>query len=401
MSQTNIINNEEQLKKIFYENTLIVDNCDTLVFRNYQFNGDFIIKSIHYDFIEDVEKDQTPLSLIFEDCTFEKDFSIDFTEIGSFQFKILKIVNTKKKKKTIEKLILKNFEVEKFYFKEYDCDLVNLYNIDFIEDSKVIFENLEVNKLLLEKISQDSKFIQFHQVTVNNELYSERVEFKNTYFNDFKLDTANIELVKTSFIDAHLNSVVWGDLSRIVAKKDIIRQLKYVNDSIGNYIEGNKFFAQEMEIHQKEVRKKKGNYLENIILFFNKEISNFGQNWFLPLVWFIVITFSIILLKNEEVNSIYFILFFSIILLGSIFRMVDYLIGNTYSNNLKIFILPLCIVIFLYYYENSCFLDLAYLLSYKPPNYNTVFLQYWILHKVLIAFPLYHFTISLRRLTKR
>ncbi|QKJ23982.1 hypothetical protein [Poseidonibacter lekithochrous] len=382
------ISNQKELEKVYTGDTLLIPkDYHTIVFKENIFTNSFFTNSINY------HNNEIQLTMIFENCIFKKDFRIELKKEDDFKLK--KLIITSDEQKEFNEFILENIEIEKFSFKEYNCKLIKLYNIDFVENSKVLFENIITDRLHLEKISQDSKFIQFHQVTVKKHFFSERVEFKNTYFNDFKLDNAeSIELIKTSFIDSHLNSVIWGDLIRIKAKKDIIRQLKFVNDSIGNHIEGNKFFAEEMRLHEIDIKKESGYTLDKFVLFFNKQISNFGQNWLLPLLWTFVITFFLLLFKSDNV----------ILLLLTIigFLLLDHYCQNNISKSYKLFEI-LVIFIFIYFINDHEVIDIVKLVSFKPfyKDGEDEYLIYWAIHKILIAFPLYHFTISLRRLTRR
>lgn len=387
----NIINVEELNEYIEDESILIVPKeIDTIKFKRCTFNRNFNISKI--------KNKNNGLSIIFNDCSFNEDFILEFPRDEDTKVKKLSLIAKDKKKLT--NIILKNFSVDKLFLKNYDIDKLDIFNLDFAEDSRILFENLIIKDCSIQRISQDSKYMQFHTVKILEKFKSERVEFKNTYFNDFDLRDASIELIKTSFLNSHLNSVEWGNLSRIKAKKDTLRQLKFVNDSIGNYIEGNNFFAQEMRIHQLELRKKKKFHLEKITLFFNSEISNFGQNWFQSLLWIIIITFLLLISSKFNTNPIMVYIFIGLILFLSTFRLVDYL-NNSSSNNFRIFSLPIFCTIIYYLNLESSFHNLSVLLSIKAPPQDDNLFMYWVWHKVLIAFPLYHFTISLRRLTRR
>jgi len=174
------------------------------------------------------------------------------------------------------------------------CDLLEINNLDCHEGSKVLFENLALDKLFFIKISQDVKYMQFNNVWLEEKFLCEKVEFKNTYFNDFNIENAKKFISKTSFIDAHLNDVNWGDVSSISANEATFRQLKFVNDSQGSHLIANQFYAMEMRKYQEEF---KGNCQARLVLWLNKVISNFGQSYIQPF-WLIVITLEIQHLLN-------------------------------------------------------------------------------------------------------
>ncbi len=185
---------------------------------------------------------------------------------------------------------------------------LKLYNVDFLENSKILFENLNINSFNIEKISQDAKFIQFHHIDILENFISDRVEFKNTYFNDFNIAKASKKIEKTSFVGAHLNSIQWGDISKIEAEQDIFRQLKFANDSQGNHIEANSFFANEMRRYKTKLKKKswRKHFQEKLVFNLSEKISNFGQSYLKPVCWIIcfVVLYNLIILGYEK-NYLY------------------------------------------------------------------------------------------------
>jgi len=196
----------------------------------------------------------------------------------------------------IEKLEIKDVSIKnKLSIIGIDkCDLLKINNLDCHEGSKVLFENSALDKLFFTKISQDVKYMQFNNVWVEDKFSCEKVEFKNTYFNDFYIENAKKFISKTSFIDAHLNDVNWGDVSSISANEATFRQLKFVNDSQGSHLIANQFYAMEMLKYKTSVDQTswKDNWQEKIVFWFNYNISNFGQSYIKPF-WLIVITLEI------------------------------------------------------------------------------------------------------------
>lgn len=405
MAKEIVIYKQKELKKIFNGNLLNITDCDTLIFRDYEFDEDFIIKCIVYEYQEDEQKDQIPFSLIFDNCIFKKDLVIDLDMDKDFHFNKISITNTSKDK-FIRNVKLGEFNIDKLYLKNYTIGNLNLFNLDFNEDSKILFEDITTESLHIEKISQNSKYIQFHNVKVQKKLICERVEFKNTYFNDFDLKNAAIKLVKTSFIDSHLNSVYWGkDLSRIEAKKDIFRQLKYVNDNNSNYIDGNRFFEQEMIMHQLEITGDKDKKLEIFTMYINKYLSNFGQNWFLAFMWIIITTiFMSLIMKYYSKAIVLNDSFLDLSVILSILVYFAYLfLGKNNNTGLRITSSIILILIIIDLIFGNLMKNSILLLNIKPPSSQDedILKICWIIHKLLISFPLYHFTISLRRLTRR
>jgi len=189
---------------------------------------------------------------------------------------------------SIEKLEIKDVSIKnKLSIINIDkCSLLRISNLDFEEGSKVLFENLLLHRFVFTKISQDVKYMQFNSVWVEESFLCEKVEFKNTYFNDFNIESAKKFISKTSFIDAHLNDVNWGDVSSVSANEATFRQLKFVNDSQGSHLIANQFYAMEMRKYQEEFE---GNFSESLVLWLNKITSNFGQSYARPLILILVV----------------------------------------------------------------------------------------------------------------
>jgi hypothetical protein len=187
-----------------------------------------------------------------------------------------------------------------------DISKLNLDNVDFEENSKNRIENLIVNNFILKKVSQDTKYIQFHHILVQNKFICKRIELKNTYFNDFDISRAYKKIEKTSFIDSHLNSIEWGNIDKIKTTQDIFRQLKFVNDKQGNHIEANNFYMMEMKKYKDTIIKK--NFQDKIIFYFNETISDFGQSWIKPFGFYLVfgLLFSILMYNCFPIDNIGF-----------------------------------------------------------------------------------------------
>ncbi len=283
---------------------------------------------------------------------------LDFTNINIDKLSIENIQNlnelelrnvsfNNKSKCTIQNInIIKNFK---------------LTNVDFLEESKILFENIKCKNLDMENISQDAKQIQLYYIKVLEEFTLERVDFKNTYFNDFDISKARKKISKTSFIDAHLNDIKWGDISTINANQSTFRQLKFVNDSQGNYIEANDFYVMEMKKYKQSLKDKKGFLQEKFIFLLSEKISNFGQNWMIPLA----------------------LIFLSNILFYYIARIHQFCI-------LKI-------------EDLKCTIDsFVIFVGFKLPKEEFCgVLEWWLINKIVVGILFYYLIIALKRKTKR
>lgn len=266
--------------------------------------------------------------------------------------------------------ILNELELRDLSFKgKSKCKIQNinisenfkLTGVDFLENSKILFENIKCKNLDIENISQDAKQIQLYYIEVLEKFTLERVDFKNTYFNDFDISKARKKISKTSFIDAHLNDIKWGDITTIDANQSTFRQLKFVNDSQGSYIEANDFYMMEMKKYKQSLKDKKGFLQEKFIFWLSKNISNFGQNWVMPLV--------LIVLSNASFYYIARIHQFCILKIEDLKCTID------------------SFVIFV---------------GFKLPKEEFCgVLEWWLINKIVVGILFYYLIIALKRKTKR
>ena len=149
--------------------------------------------------------------------------------------------------------------------------------------------------------------------------------------------------------------------------KDNYRQLKFLMDKNWNHTEANKFFAKEMEYY--------GNTLDifNIpysrifnlnwwIFFLQLLISNFWNSWIRPILWILIFANLAIAYENNFI----------------IFWIPDWIDFNWYSWNLVRYLTP--------------FTELA--------KWEDISLKKF-LYNILIIFLVYHFTVAIKRTTKR
>jgi len=328
---------------------------------------------------------------------------------------------------TIKNIHFEHSKLSKLKITKSSLDILHLFQVDFKSDSKILFEHIEVDNFTLKNISQDSKYIQFNHINISKKLDIDKTEFRNTYFNDFNLSNANVNINKVSFMNSHLNSIEWGNISRIKAGRDIFRELKYIYDEHANYIEANNFFTMEMESYKKELDNKSffSNYWqEKLVFLLNKKISNFSQSWFLPLLWIFITNLSFFIFIKISLNN-----YNHMELLVSIMTVISSLIFGRIvyekakkNNSIKssfytfqhisiIFAFILIINMFNYgsikdimWFSNiQSYKDYAE--AFTPTSkdilkYTSVYLAWWS-HKILTGFFIYHFIIALRRQTKR
>lgn len=81
----------------------------------------------------------------------------------------------------------------------------------YATDTNIIFKNIHTDHLMLEENFSNTKKTRFYDIKVLQAFTCEDCDFKNVYFNDVNIELANKRIVRTTFIDAHLNSIEWGE----------------------------------------------------------------------------------------------------------------------------------------------------------------------------------------------
>lgn len=230
--------------------------------------------------------------LTISDCNFDLDF-----KLNGFNDKYLKEL--------------------KRYKCEYEADSLTIEELEIVDtkfESKVeiknrVIENFEFNNSNVTKIfdSFKSKFV---KAKFSKSIFNDFTGFEEVHFGlpnedgneDFITVFEHVTFMDfSSFRDAEFNSGL--DFSKtnlkdepnflnvkvnsLNTKRETFRIIKNSFDAAGNKIEANKFFIEEMKAYRKELKKNGGNWLERLILFFNRWISNFGGNYVMPIGWLI------------------------------------------------------------------------------------------------------------------
>jgi hypothetical protein len=80
------------------------------------------------------------------------------------------------------------------------------------------------------------------------------------------------------------------ELNNLSYQRDTYRQLKAAAINNYNHIESLDFYRNEMRLFWKEIRIKGGvPWRDRLLFFLNRWVSDFGQNWVMPLGWLLVI----------------------------------------------------------------------------------------------------------------
>jgi uncharacterized protein YjbI with pentapeptide repeats len=184
-----------------------------------------------------------------------------------------------------------------------------IHNTIFLESSKFILNNLKLKEFIFSNITQEWSEAVFENITVTEKFILEKVDFQKAKFVNCDFSECEIKISDSvSFKDTLFKSVKWGNISRVTASRDTFRELKFINDSQGNIIEANNFYSEEMRRYKKEIEAKPENFSvqDKVTFWLNEKISNFGQNWFRPILWFLILaTFQYLINLGYENNTLY------------------------------------------------------------------------------------------------
>ncbi|TLS71576.1 hypothetical protein FE246_08160 [Aliarcobacter thereius] len=286
-------------------------------------------------------------------------------------------------------------------------------NVDFNENSKILFERINCGNLILDKVSQESKYIQFNHIKINYKFMLRKIELHNSYFNELDISESEKIIDKSSFTDSKLSNILWGNISQIKAGRDFFRELKSVYDENHNYLEANNFYTIEMKKYKEELFKKEKNKLFNnfqdkLIFWLGEKISDFSQSWVLALLWIFILNFT--LFNLQEISSSNFVIekvsIFLMILI-SCWIIGRFIFELNEKSNLYIFqhiFILIGLIIFTIIFSNiENVLQFSHIQSYtdyQKFNKNSIFIL-WIIHKMMLSFLVYHFVISLKKQTRR
>ena len=256
------------------------------------FENSKFLKMLFND-LEDSQFSSEINEILFEKCIFDGKFILNTHRINYFKCKQT-IFN---KKFEFRDNIVQEFEI-------YDC---NFYDIVYFYKS--IFEKFNIYKSIFEKFVA-FELCEFGSTSdsINKDLISkfqyvtflDFINFRKSKFHN-GLDIANTNIKDMpNFLDIYV--------SFLNTDRETFRIIKNSFDQSGNYIEGNKFFSDEMKKYKEELKKKpwKNHVQEKIVFLFNDKISNFGKNYIQPIAWilFFVICYNFISYGYEK-NYLY------------------------------------------------------------------------------------------------
>ena len=302
----------------------------------------------------------------------------------------------------------------------FQCEKVNINNLNFssfnvFNSNTIFFKTVNVNVFNINRLIGTPKFVSFNDFRIEDKFVIKDSNLSNFEFHDANISKANKTFKNISFIsnkgNTIFNGVIWGDISKkfdIATHRDTYRQLKYANEQQGNFIEANKFYSAEMEAYKNELfhnTKLLEKLLDKIIFFLNNIISNFSQNWGLPLLWYFIFgfTFAFLYYSDFEIISHYSIPACMFFVWSGLFFFIEYFKYDSTKFSIISLLLSSC----LNYFHNVRNSSISQFITFVNP-FNTSGLEgnearliWWILFRMISVFAIYQFIISLRRQTRR
>lgn len=194
---------------------------------------------------------------------------------GSVRFNELTIEDSK-----IFDVTIKSFYWNQVWFKDKltieRCDLsgLKIANVRWLDRSKKVSDSFI-----------DKKVSWFYSI-------------RKRWFDRFESNEDHIEnfYCIREFCFGRLNDYDEDDLRALQHERETYRQLKAASSANQNQIESLDFLKNEMRLFWKEIRINGGiNWGDRILVFVNRIVSDFGQNWWLPLIWLFGIHFLLLL----------------------------------------------------------------------------------------------------------
>ncbi|WP_198305528.1 hypothetical protein [Arcobacter vandammei] len=306
----------------------VLENIDDVIYQTCIFKDEisnyspdenkkyYKIKSNQFDYTCKFEKSLNLRNVKFDGLLFstaqgnylEEKLKIEEVRLENCVFNSKVILNRFKIDKfTIKNTIFKNkFEFKENYIKMLEIDNSNFKKLTDFYSSK--FEEFRVFKSIFddfvgfEKCEFGSKNIidEKHIANFTYATFLNFVNFRNTiFYSGLNLENTNLKetpnFLKSSIELKHTN-------------RETIRIVKHSFEKIGNTIEGNKYFSNEMTKYKEELQNKswKNHFQEKIVFYTNYFISDFGQNYIKPI--FLIVVLSILhyfILLGYENNLLY------------------------------------------------------------------------------------------------
>lgn len=281
----------------YLENYSMLKNVDDVIYQACIFYDDVSASKN-----EDLQKEFDLENTQFRDCTFNQKLSFENikvkrlfnnSEYTNFKIGCLDISNCEVhdrfllNKYCIESVTLSNTTFKnKFEFKDnctYDFSIKDCNFDKLAEFFSTKFEKFIIFKSIFSDYI-GFEYSSFGKNTVNKNNIADFkymtclsfVNFRNTeFFSGLDLENTNFK-EDQNFLKTKIN---FDNTNR-----ETCRIIKHSFDKIGNHVEANIFFSNEMKKLKTELKHKKWYSQKKLTLWFNEKISNFGQSYYSPLI---------------------------------------------------------------------------------------------------------------------
>lgn len=227
----------------------------------------------------------------------------------------------------VEAKSFENIEVGINYIKNKENSLVKEFEISEMNFEGVLtLSDLHIVKLSFDNLNVQKGSIRFNEIVLVDSSFFD-CTISSFYWNQVKFIN-NPEIIRCDLSGLKLTNVTWtrgkklcdsfldeqipwlylirkkflkrtinkDDLMEMQYQRDTYRQLKAASIANHNQIEALDFYRNEMRLYWKEIRVNGGVKLQDrILVFLNRFVSDFGQNWILPVFWLIIFHFIFIM----------------------------------------------------------------------------------------------------------
>jgi len=343
-----------RLNQVFTKKNIVFENClflDDACFKRYKF-----------------EKE-----VLFNNCIFEK--NVDFSKITFIE-----------RFKFVECEVHKEAKFKRTKFK-------NLVGFEKTKFNEVSFRNTRFHNMVRFKSTKFIKDVNFEYTYF----------FDEAVFTDMILDS-KIDLIETifkkvpNFLD--IKNIKNEKYNIKVNNRETARIIKDSFEQKNNIIDANKFYALEMKEREKELeqdKKKNKIFFEWLVFKIHGITSNHSQDWNLALFWIVIVgiltsLFNFYIMKDNEVfiHASFWTIF------GTIFFTMLIFFCNSLNKWIQLGFFYLLYI----YKTNDIFLFYVVKVINPFQKITDVNLIDFI-SKVIIAYLIYQFVVSIRQNTRR
>lgn len=260
---------------------------DCQLFNECTFNGIIMFNNIEFEepillSIHRNENKESHLQII--DCEFESSFSLDHSQSNSFLVGHCVFAS----KFDIRELETDDFNIDSSEFRGFANCIEMECGSFWISNCK--FQNVLACGSSSFGVAEESTHARMDYTTFNDLLNLRNTKFKK----GLDIETINLKS-PPNFLNTDINSKG--------SNRETFRIIKDSFDKVGNHTEANRFFAEEMRKLMEEVSFQK-NPFKKSLLWINFGVSNFGQNYVLPIVWFVVTLIAFTQIRRSQTRSI-------------------------------------------------------------------------------------------------